>query len=95
MAVLEGMATRRALVATAVGAVPTVVEDGRTGVLVPVEDVPALAGAIVRLLRDPEQRERLGAAARKLMEEEFSAERMAEDYLRVYAEAMDARGMSR
>lgn len=95
MAILEGMASRRALVATAVGAVPTVVEDGLTGMLVPAEDAPALAKAIVGLLRDPERRQQLGAAARKLMEEEFSAERMAEDYLRVYAEAMDARGMSR
>lgn len=92
IAILEGMASGRALVATAVGAVPTVVADDRTGVLVGAEDERALASAIVGLLRDPARRERLGAAARRLMEDEFSAERMAEDYLRVYAEAIDTRG---
>ena len=95
MAILEGMASGRALVATAVGAVPTVVADDRTGVLVAAEDECALANAITSLLRDPERRLRLGSAARRLMEEEFSAERMAEDYLRVYAEAIDARGGKR
>ena len=92
IAILEGMASGRALVATAVGAVPTVVADDRTGVLVGAEGERALESAIVGLLRDPARRERLGAAARRLMEDEFSAERMAEDYLRVYAEAIDTRG---
>lgn len=90
MAILEGMASGRALVATAVGAVPAVVKDDQTGVLVPAGDVSALAVAIVELLRDSERRERLGTAARRLVEEEFSAERMAEDYLRVYEEARGA-----
>lgn len=95
MAILEGMASACALVATAVGAVPTVVEDNRTGVLVPAENERTLAEAMVGLLCDPARRQRLGAAARRLMEEEFSAERMAEDYLRVYREAIDARGAKR
>ncbi len=90
MAALEGMASGCALVAAAVGAMPTVVQDGRTGLLVPVEDVPALAGAIVGLLRDPERRKRLGVAARRQVQEQFSAERMAEEYLRVYEEARGA-----
>jgi glycosyltransferase involved in cell wall biosynthesis len=88
MAILEGMASRRALIATAVGEVPTVVLDDRTGVLVPAEDVELLAAGIVGLLRDSARRERLGAAARQLIEEEYSAERMTADYLRVYEEAV-------
>ncbi len=87
MAILEGMASRLPLVATAVGDVPTLVLDGRTGVLVPAENVELLATGIVELLRDSTKRERLGAAARQHIEEEFSAERMTADYLRVYEEA--------
>jgi glycosyltransferase involved in cell wall biosynthesis len=88
MAILEGMASGLPLVATAVGEVPTVVKDGRTGVLVPPEDAGSLAAAIVDLLRDSAKRLRLGEAAKQLIKEEYSAERMTADYLRVYAEAI-------
>jgi glycosyltransferase involved in cell wall biosynthesis len=87
MAILEGMASGLPLIATSVGDVPTMVLDGRTGVMVPPEDTAVLASAILTLLRDPAQRKRLGAAARKLIEDEFSADRMTADYLRVYEKA--------
>ncbi len=88
MAILEAMASRVPLIATAVGGVPTVVLDGRTGVLVPEVDAGMLAKGIVALLRDGALRERLGVAARQLVEDEFSAQRMTADYLRVYEEAV-------
>jgi len=88
MAILEGMASGLALVATAVGEVPTVVVDDRTGVLVPAQDAGLLAAGIAELLRDPAKRRRLGDAARRLIEEEYSAARMAKEYLRVYEEAI-------
>jgi glycosyltransferase involved in cell wall biosynthesis len=88
MAILEGMASAQAIVATAVGEVPKVVADGKTGVLVAAEDVEALAAGIAGLVRDPARRARLGAAARQLVREEYSAERMAAEYLRVYEEAI-------
>ncbi len=87
IAILEGMASRLPLVATAVGEVPTVVLDGRTGVLLPPEDPRSLASAIADLLQNSAERERLGARARKLIEDEFSADRMTDDYLRVYEKA--------
>jgi glycosyltransferase involved in cell wall biosynthesis len=90
MAILEGMASGLPLVATAVGEVPTVVQNDRTGVLVAPDDVEGLAAAIAALLRDPARRKRLGAAARQLIEDEYSAERMTADYLRVYDEAIEA-----
>jgi glycosyltransferase involved in cell wall biosynthesis len=95
IAILEGMASRLPLVATAVGEVPTVIQDGRTGVLVPAEDPELLAAAIIELLRDPTKRELLGSAARQLVEDEFSAERMTADYLRVYEEAIAAAAKDR
>ncbi|MGP8260220.1 MAG: glycosyltransferase family 4 protein [Acidobacteriaceae bacterium] len=95
MAILEGMASGLALVATAVGEVPTVVVDGRTGMLVPAGDAGLLAAEILELLRDPGKRIRLGEAARQLIEEDYSAERMSADYLRVYEEAIAAMRYSR
>jgi glycosyltransferase involved in cell wall biosynthesis len=88
IAILEGMASRLPLIATPVGAVPTVVLDGRTGIMVPPEAPDALASAVVNLLQDPSQRQRLGASARKLIEDEFSAARMTADYLRIYKKAI-------
>ncbi len=91
MALLEGMASRLPVIATSVGAVPTIIRDGATGLLVPPEDVDALASAINNLLGDPQQRHRLGAAARQLVEDEFSARRMTSDYLNLYSAAIQAR----
>jgi glycosyltransferase involved in cell wall biosynthesis len=88
MAILEGMASRLPLVATAVGGVPTIILDGRTGVLVPTVDPALLAAGIVELLQNLAQRERLGSAARQLVEDEFSAQRMTADYLRLYEAAI-------
>jgi glycosyltransferase involved in cell wall biosynthesis len=94
IAILEGMASSRPLIATPVGDVPTVVLDDRTGMMVPPEDPSLLAAQIVALLRDSAKRDRLGAAARKLIEDEFSADRMTADYLKVYESAI-ARGQTR
>jgi glycosyltransferase involved in cell wall biosynthesis len=87
MAILEGMASSLPIIATPAGDVPVMIRDGQTGVMVPPENARLLASAIVALLQNPAQRERLGAAARKLIEDEFSADRMTADYLRVYAKA--------
>jgi glycosyltransferase involved in cell wall biosynthesis len=88
IAILEGMASARPIVATPVGEVPTVVIDDRTGVLVPPDDVEALASAIAALLRDPERRAHLGVAARQLIEADYSAARMTADYLGIYNDAI-------
>jgi len=88
MAILEGMASGLAVVATAVGEVPRLVEDGHTGILVPPGDAGQLAAALVELLHNPEKRRRLGIAARDLIEEKYSAWRMTADYLQVYEEAI-------
>ncbi len=90
IAILEGMASRLPLIATPVGAIPTVIKDGLTGALVPAENPELLAMAIMDLLRDSIKREKLGGAARRLIEADFSAARMAADYLRVYEDAVAA-----
>jgi glycosyltransferase involved in cell wall biosynthesis len=88
IAILEGMASTLPIIATAVGAVPTLVLNGSTGLLVPAENVDALASEIVKLLTNPAQRQQLGTAAKKLIKEEFSAQRMTADYLHVYEQAI-------
>ncbi len=84
IAILEGMASRLPIVATAVGEVPTLISTGQTGVLVPPQDISSLASATVSLLQNPAERQRLGSVARQLIEDEFSASRMTSDYLRIY-----------
>ena len=58
--------------------------DGDTGILVPARNDAALADAIVRLLKDPALRERMGKAGRARAGRLFSAERMLKETLRVY-----------
>ena len=84
--VLDAMAFGRPVVATAAGGIPEAVEDGVTGRLVPVRDPVALAGALLDLLRDPGTRRAMGDAGRKRFLARFTADRMAEETLRVYAE---------
>jgi len=76
------------IVATRVGAIPEVVEDGVTGLLVPPDDPDALASAIVALLRDPAWGDRAGAAGFRRLRDEFSPERMAADVAGVYELAL-------
>jgi glycosyltransferase involved in cell wall biosynthesis len=68
MALLEAMGYWMAVVATAVGAIPELVETGETGMLVPAEDPAALAAAIEALLVDPPLRRRVGEAGRARVE---------------------------
>jgi glycosyltransferase involved in cell wall biosynthesis len=71
LGIMEFMAQGRAVVATSVGGTPDIIDDGLHGLLVPRRDPAALADAIARLLRDPAERERLGAAARERQAAEF------------------------
>ncbi|HWI52009.1 MAG TPA: glycosyltransferase family 4 protein [Symbiobacteriaceae bacterium] len=88
LVVVEAMAAGRPVVATRVGGVPEVVVDGETGLLVPPEDPGALAGAIRRLLADPDLAARMGEAGRRRAQEFFSAGRMADLTVALYEELM-------
>ncbi len=80
------------VVATTVGGLPAVVDDGVTGYLVPPCDEAALAQAVVRLLRDPDLRRRMGSNARHKVDTEYSASTIASQLQTVYAEAMRHKG---
>jgi glycosyltransferase involved in cell wall biosynthesis len=89
--ILDAMACGKAVVATTAGGIPEVVVDGVTGLLVPPRDDQALAGAIVRLLRDDDLRGRMGAAGLERVRESFSAERMVSDTVAVYEQVLSER----
>src|SRR5207302_1116688 len=74
LCVLEAMAHGRPVVASAVGGIPELVEDGVTGYLVEPGDVAGLRAAIERLLADPALRRRLGRAGRARVAERCSWE---------------------
>lgn len=88
LTLLEAMAARLPVVATKVGGVSEVVEDGRTGLLAPAGDDEALARQVLRLAEDAPLRRELGEAGRRRAEEHFDEERMLGDYRRLYHEML-------
>jgi glycosyltransferase involved in cell wall biosynthesis len=84
--IVEAMAARLPIVATAAGAVPEILEDGRTGLLVPPGDAGRLALALQRLMREPDLRQRLAAAARREVEARFTVQRYVAGVQAVYEE---------
>jgi glycosyltransferase involved in cell wall biosynthesis len=92
MTILEGLAAHKPIVATRVGAVENVIEDGKTGLLVPASDCAQLALAILRLLEDPALRSQLANAGQEHVRTKFSSERMAGEYLAAYAELLAEQG---
>lgn len=80
---LEAMAAGKAVIASRVGGIPEVVQDGQTGLLVPGEDVEALAQAVTHLAADPGLRLRLGQAGRERAQQ-FAWPTIADQYLALY-----------
>jgi glycogen synthase len=85
---LEAMACETPVVASAVGGILEVVEDGKTGLLVPPAQPEALASALTRVLQNPELGRRMGKAGRARVEARFSWASVAERTEQVYAEAI-------
>jgi glycosyltransferase involved in cell wall biosynthesis len=87
MVLLEAMASSLPVVATRAGGIPEIVEDRRTGLLVPPADPPAMAAAMIDLARDRIMRTVLAAAGTASVIENFTLEAMARRTLDVYREA--------
>jgi glycosyltransferase involved in cell wall biosynthesis len=97
LSVMEYMAAARPVVATAVGGVPDLVEDGVHGLLVPTRDEQALAGALRSLVADPERARALGERGRERQQREFTLEAMVDRLELLYESlyAASVRGRAR
>ena len=95
MVALEAMERGRPVVASAVGGLPEIVEDGVTGLLVPPGDVEALGNALRELAEDSERAQAMGAAGRTRALDEFSQERCTERIAALYGATLDAAGRRR
>lgn len=88
MAMVEALACGVPVVATATEGAREIVEDGATGLLVPLGDVRALAAAVASMLEDGPRRRLFGARASEAARARFDLARMVEATERVYAEAL-------
>ena len=91
----EAQAAGKPVVAFKTCALPEVVQDGVTGLLVPPRDSSSLAKAIVRLLRDTELRKRMGTQAGIDAKRKFSWENAARNTIAVYKEALEVHKLHR
>lgn len=77
-------AFKKPVIATNVGALSDTVEDGKTGLLIPQKDVDALAGSIIKLLKEDKIREKMGQNAFLKMKKDMSWKSIAEKTIEVY-----------
>jgi glycosyltransferase involved in cell wall biosynthesis len=93
LSVMEYMEAGKPVVATRVGGLPDLIDEGVNGFLVDPQDPAALATALTTLLRDPARARQMGEAGRLRRREEFSIEATARRCGELYEELMVARGM--
>lgn len=86
LALLEAAACARPLIATDVPGCREIVRDGQNGILVPVRNLKALAGAIIKLSEDFDLRQKYGLQSRKYVESEFSSEIIHRQMMAIYSE---------
>lgn len=88
LVLLEAMSRRLPIVASHVGAIPEIVIDGETGILVEPRNVDELAKAMTRLLNDRALRKYMGLLGAARLEEHFSVERMVDGTIAVYEQVL-------
>lgn len=89
---LEALAIGCPVVASRVNGIPELIEDGKTGLLVPARDPQALARAIQALLSDPVAASRMGAVGRTVVREQFTANRMVANTTAIFDAAVQDAG---
>lgn len=95
MVILEAMQHELPVVATRVSGHPEVIDDGVTGLLVPLDDPPAMANAVLRVLDDVSLGAQLGSNGPSVIVDRFSVERQVAGYLAEYERLARHRGRPR
>jgi glycosyltransferase involved in cell wall biosynthesis len=93
--ILEAMAARQPVVATAVGGTVDLVREGENGFLVPARDDEAMGKRIARLLADSSLRRSVGEAGRRYVETQHGMQRMVDTYAELYTTAFAPRSAAR
>lgn len=93
--ILESMAAGRPVIATRVGGNTELVRDGETGLLIPPQDVDALAHAVEKLLTAPGLRQQMGQTARIVARRDFSLKQVCGQYEQLYVSLLDKKGWRR
>ena len=88
LSVMEAQAMAIAVIGSRVGGIPSLIDDGKTGLLVTPGDTKALSRAIIELLRNKNKAREMGLAARKFIEREFSSDKMVEKTLDCYKQVL-------
>jgi glycosyltransferase involved in cell wall biosynthesis len=88
MTILEAMAASKPVIASRVGAIPSVIKDGETGLLVDPGDVNGLQDALARLLTDSDLCRHIGVAGQDWVSRNYTSEAMALKYLEMYDEVL-------
>lgn len=89
VSVMQAMAMGVPVVATGVGGLYDLIDDGVTGLMVAAGDSTALADAIWRLLKNPAERTEMAKQAREMIERDFSADRVARELVNYYQECLE------
>lgn len=91
LALLEAMAAARPCIASDIGGISDIIEDGKNGILAPVANSRAIGDAILRLLNDGVLSAGLGLKAREFVKEKFSLDLMSENIGNLYKEVMSGK----
>jgi glycosyltransferase involved in cell wall biosynthesis len=92
LAALEAMACKVPTIATRVGGVPELIDDGVTGLLYPVGDVEGMAAGALSLLNDPPRLKAMREAARQTAQKRFCANLVVPRYVRYYEQVLAGKG---
>ena len=88
MALLEAMASKLPVIATSVGAIPNVIEDGINGLLIPPKNSDAISEAINKMLSNGDSAKEMALKGFEKVRDHYSSKQMAEKYLTVYQELL-------
>lgn len=89
---IEAMAAGKPVVASAVDDIPELVDDGRTGILFPSDDVHKMVQALKKLIDSPELRKQMGAAGKKRIAADFDLEKQSQKYAQLYRDLLKQKG---